>query len=498
MKYFGKIFPGENQIDKIRFSENAIKSQKKSQEIALKLFHSAAKHVPAYKKFLKSQEIRPESIKTIEDFKKVPIIDKKNYIDLYPAKELVWGGDLSKNFVINTSSGTTGKPYFWPTSNIEYKEGAEIHETIYKDYFHIDKKQTLLLVCFGMGTWVAGSYTFMSSYLVGKKGYPLTIMTPGFNKKEILRILETLPENFEQTIIAGYPTFVKDVMEEFHKTPMAKKIHIKFLFAGEGFTEDWRSYVLELVNNKNYLNDSINVLGSADMAIMGFETPASIYVRRILSKDVNIAKELFGQERVPSIENYIASHRYFETNKNEILVTANRSIPLIRYNIHDEGGLTSFEEIADVLKNHGIDLFEHLKRNNLNDFSLNLPLIYVFGRGRFTATIYAANIYPENVKDVLTDKEIIKHVTGKFILETKYTSKQEHYLQLNIELVENGKKDYKLAQKIAAIFLHKVAQKNSEYKRIYDEYGSRVKPKVTLFSFGETNLFPANVLKKVS
>ena len=42
------------------------------------IFHEAAKRVPAYKDFLKKHKVNPSKIKTLHDFKQVPIIDKKN------------------------------------------------------------------------------------------------------------------------------------------------------------------------------------------------------------------------------------------------------------------------------------------------------------------------------------------------------------------------------------------------------------------------------------
>ena len=45
---------------------------------AISVFKLTAKYVPAYKDFLKKAKINPDKIITIQDFKQVPIIDKKN------------------------------------------------------------------------------------------------------------------------------------------------------------------------------------------------------------------------------------------------------------------------------------------------------------------------------------------------------------------------------------------------------------------------------------
>ena len=452
---------------------------------ALKLFHEAAKRVPAYKDFLKNHNVDATKISSFPQLQKVPYTDKKNYLDKYSLKELIWDGDLKKNFIINSSSGTTGKPYFWPCSNEELMEGALIHEFLYETYFKVKGKTTLIVVCFGMGTWVAGIYTFMSSYFAGEKSSPVSIMTPGFNKEESLRILKELSPDFDQVIIAGYPTFVKDLLEHWKGK---KHQNIKFLFAAEGFTESWRDYVMEMAGNTNMTTDAINILGSADASIMGFETPLSIKIRQALDGEKVINSNIFGEEMVPSLENYIPSHRFFEEENQELILTANRPVPLIRYNIHDKGGVYSSE---DLLLKSGVAQKE-------NEFAHNLPFVYVYGRGKFAATIYAANIYPENIREVLVDRKIRDKVTGKFTMETQYRANHDHYLNINVELAENIQPSSMLANTIAEVFVKKIQKLNSEYHKIYQEYKSKAKPEVTLFTYGDPTLFPKDKLKKVS
>lgn len=455
------------------------------QMYALHTFHEAAKRVPAYKDFLETHKINPQKVSTFTDLQKVPYTDKKNYLDKYSLKELIWDGDLHKNFIINSSSGTTGQPYFWPCNNDELMEGALIHEFLYETYFKVKDKTTLIVVCFGMGTWVAGIYTFMSSYFAGEKNSPVSIMTPGFNKEESLRILKELSPDFDQVIIAGYPTFVKDLLE--HWTGK-KHRNIKFLFAAEGFTESWRDYVMEMVGNKNITTNAINILGSADASIMGFETPLSIKIRRSMNGNKVANNTVFKEEMVPSLENYIPTHRFFEEENNELILTANRPIPLIRYNIHDKGGVYSSD---DLLLRSGVIQDE-------SEYAHNLPFVYVYGRGKFTATIYAANIYPENIREVLVDKKIRNKVTGKFTLETKHRDNHDHYLNINVELAENVQPSSEVAKVIAEIFVHKVTKLNSEYHKIYQEYRSKAKPEVSLFTYGDPALFPNDKLKKIS
>lgn len=461
--------------------------QKESESEALQLFHDAAKRVPAYKQFLKKNNIEPARIKTYKDFQRVPYTDKKNYIDKYSLDQLVWDGKIENSLFINASSGSTGVPYYWPGSMDQVVQGSIIKEIIYKNNFQLDKRKTLLIICFGMGTWIAGSFTFLTSQVVSQKNYPLTIITPGFQKEEVLRILAQLSPKFDQTIIAGLPTFIKDLLDKWKDNKEAKNVDLKFLFAGEGISEGFREYIVETSQNKDYFNSVISIYGSAETAIMGFESPVSIALRRLSLENELFKKELFHDERIPAVYNYIPTSRFFETEGEELLLTANRGIPLIRYNIHDRGGIITGSQIKAVVKKYNM---------RLDLAQLNTPLVYIFGRGKFAATLYAANIYPEYIREVVIDREISHALTGKFRLATKFTNKQNHYLEITLELAENVEKDAQLQTLIRDIFVAKLRKLSTEYNRIYQEYGKRAIPKIILYRYADPVHFPNDKIKK--
>ncbi len=70
---------------------------KRGEKMALDLFQQMSKRVPAYKDWLQKNKIDPQKIKTISDFKQVPTIDKKNYLQNYSPQELSWDGIFKKN-----------------------------------------------------------------------------------------------------------------------------------------------------------------------------------------------------------------------------------------------------------------------------------------------------------------------------------------------------------------------------------------------------------------
>src|SRR3989344_1718736 len=196
--------------------------EKSGKKMAINLFHQMSKRVPAYKDFLIKNKISPNKIKTFKDMKHVPWVDKKNYLNIYSLEELAWDGKFSPP-IISASSGTSGTPTFWPRSNLIELETTYIYELFLKSFYSIDKQKTLLINGFAMGIYVGGSFTLTCSMRLSKKGYPLTIVTPGMNKKEIIDSYQNLYKHFDQVIIGTYPPLLRDILDEMEDAKMPLK-----------------------------------------------------------------------------------------------------------------------------------------------------------------------------------------------------------------------------------------------------------------------------------
>ena len=81
-----------------------------SRKKALKIFKTAAKETPAYKKFLIKNKLNPNIVKSLNEFDAlVPETDKANYIKKYSFEERCREGRLPKKGNIDESGGTSGK-----------------------------------------------------------------------------------------------------------------------------------------------------------------------------------------------------------------------------------------------------------------------------------------------------------------------------------------------------------------------------------------------------
>ncbi len=461
--------------------EDEIKLKEISEKKALRLFKDAAKKVPAYKDFLNKNKINPDLIKNISDFSKLPTTSKKNYIEKYNFEQRCWNGRMDDMHIISTSSGTTGAAHFWPRNLQNEIEGAYIHELIFSKVLKIDDKKTLLINGFPMGNWIAGTFTSACVSLIAWKNYPLTLMSPGYDLSAVINTLESMYKHFEQIVICGHTPFLKEVAENISKK-VAEKSNIILLGTGQAITENWRDYVSKKIGQPKNILSIVNLYGSADATLMGFETELSISLRRILSTKMNLNINFFNSNRVPSLYNYDPRFTYFDSEDKELCITKNLGSPLIRYNIQDEGGVIGYSEIAD--------LFD--KKNQ----RLKIPFVYLYGRDKFMIKIYGANVYSEHVQLALSHKELVPILTGRYVLEMGYTSSQNPEMICKIELNSKVSSSNYTVALIQDIFIQEVRKINSEYNYVFEKFGNKVKPRIKLYKHGHPKYFPIGKITK--
>ncbi|BAZ33242.1 hypothetical protein NIES4074_57520 [Cylindrospermum sp. NIES-4074] len=460
-----------------------------SASAVIELFQDVAATVPAYKAFLAAQGISADDIQTLADFQKLPAIAKNNYISCYSLADLCRQGQLETCDMIAASSGSTGKPTFWPRFFTDELQIATRFEQIFHDSFHADTRRTLAVICFTLGTWVGGMFTTNCCRHLASKGYPITVITPGNNKEEILRVVQELGGNFDQVVLLGYPPFLKDVIDTgINRGVDWQQYQIKLVMAGEVFSEEWRSLVGARVGSQNPCHDSASLYGTADAGVLANETPLSICIRRFLAAHPDAAKALFGESRLPTLLQYDPIQRFFEIEDGTLLFSGDNGIPLIRYNILDNGGLISYEDILKFLAAWGFDPIAELQ---LTRGIHQLPFVYVFGRSNFTVSYFGANIYPENVTVGLEQPVIQEWVTGKFVLQVKEDADKNRFLSIVVELAPGVENSEDKRETITSSILAQLLRLNSEFANyVPPEYQT---PQVALTLTGNAEYFPIGV-----
>lgn len=464
---------------------------------ALDLFRKASQRVPAYKDFLKKHKIDPQKINTPEDFKKIPIIDKKNYLRAYDLKDLCWDGKLDDLYILSSSSGSTGEPFLWPRGEEQELEGGLNFEVIFKELFQADKYKTLYIICFAMGTWISGPFVLACAEYLSKKGYPLLSITPGLQSEIIFSLFKKLAPQFDQIVISGYPPFIKDLIDtgKYHDINW-KKHRIRFLFAAEGFSEKWRDYVHLKAGIKNPLFGSVNIYGSADAAILAHETPLTTTIRRLVSDKPRLSNLLFQDSRLPTLAQYDPRLKYMEEVDRRVIFTTRAGIPLIRYSIGDTGGVYSYAQMSDQLQNLGIDIKSHIETMGEKRYLWRLPFVYVFGRTDLTVSLYGLLIYPEHIKYGIERSNCQKEVTGKFIMSIEYDEKHNPFLLIRLELAKEIKPSANLERKIKLAIVNGLKKVNSEYSRLTDAVKDRAFPVIEFLENGYADYFKPGMKQK--
>ncbi|TWP47499.1 phenylacetate--CoA ligase family protein [Lentzea tibetensis] len=440
----------------------------------LELFRQVASTVPAYRSLLREHGIDPASIRTLDDFQRLPVLTKDNYHRRHPLPDLCRDGRLGD--MIAVSSGSSGSPTIWPRSLADEVAVTARFAQVLVDGFRADVRRTLAVVCFPLGTWVGGLYTLACLRQLSAAGHPITSVAPGNNKAEILRVLPLLAPHVDQVVLLGYPPFIKDVIDTADFDWGA--YDIKLVLAGEVFSEEWRTLVGARAGMGDPLRSSASLYGTADAGVLGNETPTSVSIRRFLASNPGVAQSLFGSPRLPTLVQYDPAHRYFEAHEGTLMFSGDNGIPLIRYDIADEGGVVPHAEMMEFCARHGFT----------PEPGPEQPFVYVFGRSLFTVSFFGANIYPENVTVGLEQSPVSAWVTGKFVLETVEDADRDTSLRVTVELAPGQTGD---AAVIASSIRTQLLRLNSEFAHYVPP--DRQLPHVALRPAGDPEYFPVGV-----
>jgi phenylacetate-CoA ligase len=457
-------------------------------ERALELFRDVARNVPAYRTFLSERGVDPDSVRGPDDFSRLPTTTKQSYHQANRLEDLCRGGLLESNDFVAMSSGSTGEPTIWPRFASDELGTARRFEQVLADGFRLGSRRTLGVVCFALGSWIGGMYTTFACRQLSAKGYPLTLVTPGNQRVEILKAVRALAPRFEQTVLFGYPPFLKDVIDAGLADGLDwKGHHVRLVTAGEVFSEAWRSLVCERAGIDDPLRSTASLYGTADGGVLANETPLSISIRRFLASRPEAARELFGEARLPTLCQYDPNHRYFESDGGELLFTGDGGAPLVRYRILDRGGVVRNDAMLAFARDHGFDPTRELEPREARP----LPFVYVFGRGSFALSFYGANVYPENVSAGIERTDLAAHVTGKFVLEKIVTSDEDSELLLTVELAASAQPTDELSREITRSVRAELERSNGEFFAYAPP--ERRTPRVRLLPLGEPSYFPPGV-----
>lgn len=454
----------------------------------LALLRGAVAEVPAYRAFLAAHAVDPAQFRDAADLRRLPLMTKQNYMRAYPLAARCRRGALHECDMLAVSSGSTGAPTVWPRTAVHELDIAFRFEQVFHA-FRAEERRTLAVVCFALGSWVGGMFTAACCRYLAMKGYPLTVITPGNKKDEIFRAVEELGPQYDQVVLLGYPPYVKDVIDAGRAQGIDwPRYAPKLVFAGEVFSEEWRALVCERIGAADPRYATASLYGTADGGVLGNETPLSIALRQFFAARPALARELFGESRLPTLVQYDPRSRYFELHDDgTLVVSGDGGVPLLRYHIADRGGIIAYDEMRTLARAAGADAFDTLSGIDAPP----LPFVYLFGRADCTVSYFGANIYPENISVGLEQPAVRDWVSGKFVLQVIETADRNEALAVVVELLPGVADDEAKRDAVAAAVLAELRRLNSEFVNyVPAEYQT---PHVTLKPAGDPEWFPTGV-----
>ncbi|EFN53493.1 hypothetical protein CHLNCDRAFT_36451 [Chlorella variabilis] len=421
----------------------------------------------------------------------VPFTSKQSYFHRWPLPQRCTGGTIGAADFVHCSSGSSGQPTLWARNAFDELAVCARFEQLCWDNLEAHRQPTLAVVAFPLGSWVGGLFTTLCLRFLTLKGYRLTTVTPGNKVGDILSLVQALAPHHSQTLLLGYPPFLKGVADAGMAAGVPwGEYRMRLCLAGEVFSEEWRTLMAQRLGMKDILRDVVSLYGTADAGVIGNETPLSVAIRRWLAQRPEAARQLFGAERLPTLLQYDPYCRMLERHPEDgtLVVTAtgtpNTAAPLLRYCIGDTGGLISYEDMLAFVKERGFVLPADLQPRRL-------PFAFVFGRSFWTVSVFGANVFVENVMSGLEQPELTALTTGKFVLFVEESADLDKQLAVRVELAPGVAPSEELAGTIRRVLLRELLRLNSEYAAYVP--ADRQPPRVHLLAHGDPAWFPTGV-----
>lgn len=458
---------------------------------ALQIFHHAEKNVPAYHSFCLKNNVDPKKVKTADDFNRlVPITEKERYVKKYSLKDRCVHGAFPKRGSIDESGGTSGTPSNWIRSTQENELLLHFAKFETEYAYQMSTKEMIVISAWSMGPWATGV-----KFCQVIQNYGL-VKSAGTSVEKIEETLKTFGKSPEY-LLAGYPPFLKKFLDET-KVPLKEyKIHI--LTGGEGISLEWKKYFQAKLWKDATLFSSY---GASDIDVnVAFETPFSQRVRELCQKNLKLREALFGT--VPTIPmlfqynpmmHYITQTYNRAEGKSEFVITLcdkNVVSPKVRYNLHDEGGVFTYQEMLAILERYEPLFLGEYPAKYRRWPLMKLPFLYVAGRTDGTISVDGANVYPNQIEaGILSNKELEKK-TNAFLLYKATQKKQNLQLTVAIQLKEKIRSNSALQKKYHDVILKKLLELNPDFRESYDHNKALCDPLLVLHKY-DSKLFSEN------
>jgi phenylacetate-CoA ligase len=385
-----------------------------SREVADRTARRALAQVKAYRQFVARCGVNPQA-----PLESLPLQDKEGYLRQYPFADLL-GEDFAETFTIFSSAGSGGHAFYWPQLKRSYADSPGRLRLLLETMFAIHRHRTLAIVGLALGSWIGGDVLSWSLKDVAVAApYPFAVFSPGNKHDEIIAMVDAAAAMVDQVLLICCPSAIGHLIlrseEVGQPLPLAR---MRYFVIGEPFPEALR---IDLERRSGCAEGEtlmVSVYGSADTGVLGFESPASILLRKLCHADPILASSLGIEGLIPHFFHQADPETFLEAIDGELCITKWQGIPLIRYNLHDRAHLYDWPSLIRHLvafadRSEGIAQALPL----LNQFSALLPaqgLIAVAGRSDNCLILCGTKVTEAMLDDAVRSVELPDMLTGVY------------------------------------------------------------------------------------
>lgn len=433
-------------------------------------FLKAKRKIPAYRDFLKRHGFEKMTYRGLmPKLETIPIMDKQNYVKVYPLEERCIHGKIpTKDVIIDESSGSSGTPTNWVRGKIERKRNARFIQFGLRNL--LGNGPLFIINAFALGPWATGMNVSMSCV----KFSMLKSLGPDEDK-----IINTLKQfgNGHHYVIMGYPPFLKLLVD---KAPIDwREYHVTFIFGGESMSEGMREYLI-----KKGIRNIYSSFGASDLELnISAENDFTISIRRLIWENKAFRERICRfTGAVPMVFQYNPSDFLIETSdQGELIISITRPhyiSPKIRYNIHDKGHMVSLDEVNAAMAELGIPADAIQKPRT------DLPLLFHYGRADLTVSFFGSNISPTDIQETIFSKPDFSEVIHSFQIKMNESKDGDKHLCICLEK-KVGVNDLPLnVQEFTSAFFDQLAIINQDFKEAKRMISNPSQLSIEFFSFG--------------
>lgn len=332
------------------------------------------------------------SIKTSDDFRKLPFTDKNDLRDAYPLGITACDDDMIVR--VHSSSGTTGKAIIIPYSQKDIDDWAYMFKRAY-ELVGINKKD-IVQITPGYGLWTAGIGFQLGCEKLGAMAVP---MGPGNTIKQL-----QMAQDLGSTVLCATSSYALLLSEEIKKEKLEDKIKFKKAIIG---SEMWGKKIRKRIE-ENLGVDYYDIYGLTEIYGPGIA----------ISCDCKCGMHYWDDYFYFEIINPQTGEVLPDGEYGELVITTlkKEAAPLIRYRTHD---------ITRIIPRKCKCGCEYPRIDNIR------------GRTDDMFKVRAVNMFPRQFEEILNS---IEGISSEYQIKI-YKKDKRDMIDLSFEVEDISKKD---------------------------------------------------------